>query len=433
MTLPEAPDRVLRLPLPHPVDAAAVARALGDADLVWADRAAAGTVSFVAAAERTLLSGQDEDPERVLGALDGPRADSAVLGWWGWLSYELGATAIGVPSPAAPSPAAAFLHVTVGVEIDHGTGAAAVVALPDRRPAAEALHRRLSAALPAGPDRAPLPTAWSWRHDRDEYLAMVDACRDAIRAGDAYQLCLTNAATVRFASPPDDVAVFQRLRATAPVPAALLLRIGGWSLASVSPEVFLHVDPSGRAQSRPIKGTRRRDADPAADRALADALRASDKERAENTMIVDLVRNDLGRVARVGSVEVTGLLEVETYPAVHQLVSTVEADLAAPPAAAVAALLPAGSMTGTPKRSAVRLLRDLEGGPRGVYAGAAGRVGADGAVELAVVIRSVLLHGDVATIGAGGGITILSDPDEEEAEVRLKARPLLAACGVLED
>ncbi|MFD1722993.1 anthranilate synthase component I family protein [Amnibacterium endophyticum] len=434
MPRPE-PGPVLRLPLPRRVRAEDVARALGAADLVWSDREAAPTdrVSFVGAAERVLRFDQAADPERVLGALEPEAAASSRLGWWGWFGYELGAAWIGVPSEPGAAPAAAFLHAAVGVELDHDAGAAVVVALPGREAEAAALHAAVLAAKPEPPvpPVPPVPTDWSWRHGPEAYPAVVEACREAIRAGDAYQLCLTDTATIRFAAPPDPVAVFRALRAAATVPAALLVRIDGWSLASVSPETFLAVDAAGRARSRPIKGTRRRDADPERDRALAAELLASDKERAENTMIVDLVRNDLARVARVGGVRVTGLLEVETYPAVHQLVSTVEADLVGRPLDAVAALLPAGSMTGTPKRSAVTILRDLERGPRGVYSGAAGRISADGTIDLAVVIRSVVLHGGTATIGAGGGITILSDPAEEEAEVRLKARPLLAACGVV--
>jgi anthranilate/para-aminobenzoate synthase component I len=197
-----------------------------------------------------------------------------------------------------------------------------------------------------------------------------------------------------------------------------------------SPETFLTVDRHGFVESSPIKGTRPRDSDPVADRRAARELRESEKEQAENLMIVDLVRNDLSRVAVPGSVEVTELLAVHSYRHVHQLVSTVRARLA-PGASgldAVRAAFPPGSMTGAPKRSAVELLAGLEAGPRGPYAGVAGRLGRDGTVDLAVVIRTVVLDlsTGLARVGVGGGITASSDPEAEVAEFHLKARALLA-------
>ena len=211
-----------------------------------------------------------------------------------------------------------------------------------------------------------------------------------------------------------------------------VVRIDGWALVSDSPEEFLTVDPSGRASTSPIKGTRPRSSSPQDDRALADELRASGKERAENLMIVDLMRNDLSRVSEVGSVEVSRLFTVESLPSVHHLVSTVRSRLSRDALSAVPALLPAGSMTGAPKRSAMQHLAALEGGPRGVYAGAWGRIGADGGMELAVVIRSAVIHGATATVGTGGGVTALSEPEAEWDEIVLKARPVLGALGVAE-
>lgn len=429
---------VLRLPLPGRSQPEAIARVLAGRheDVVWSDRrhALVERVSFIGVGEEVLLrrgaAGADPVGEVLEAVRDGlPRAGSARLGWWGWLGYELGAEALGVPSPCAGTPAAALLLAAVGVELDHDAGTAAVVALPGREQQALAL-RALLAAAPAGRTApVPAPARARWRHGRTAYLAMVEECRRAIAAGDAYQLCLTNRATVRLPARQDPVDVLARLSAAARVPSALLLRIAGRALVSASPETFLAVDARGRAASRPIKGTRRRDPDPVTDAALAEELRTSEKERAENVMIVDLVRNDLGAVARVGSVQVPGLLEVERHRTVHQLVSTVTADVARDPLAAVRALFPAGSMTGAPKRAAVAILRDLEAGPRGVYGGAAGRFSADGSIDLAVVIRSIVLDGRTATVGAGGGITILSDAAAEWAEVELKARPLLAALG----
>ncbi|BDZ46611.1 anthranilate synthase component I family protein [Naasia aerilata] len=287
-------------------------------------------------------------------------------------------------------------------------------------------------ALAAGsvPESADAPAEVpepEWRHDDAEYLRMIEACQEAITRGDAYVLCLTDTATVRDAV--DGWTAYRRLRRSSPTHSAGYLRLGGTELVSASPERFLEVTAGGTARSRPIKGTRPRHPDPARDRALADELGASDKERAENLMIVDLVRNDLSRVAEVGTVRVPQLFAVESYPQVHQLVSTVEAQLAPGRTAAdaVRALFPAGSMTGAPKASAMAILAALERGPRGVYSGTFGYISRTGAAALAMVIRSIVIEDGIATVGAGGGITALSDPDEELAEKKLKANALLAA------
>ncbi|MWC00100.1 anthranilate synthase component I family protein, partial [Agromyces seonyuensis] len=290
------------------------------------------------------------------------------------------------------------------------------------------------AAIPNGPLPAPAapppPIIAAARHAAGAYRERILACQAAIAAGEAYQLCLVNEFRVE-AESIDAVAVHRRLRAMSPAHHGGFVRIGGVALASASPELFLHVGPERRVTTKPIKGTRPRGADADSDRALAAELVASEKERAENLMIVDLMRNDLGRVASLGSVVVDALFAVESYPQVHQLVSTVSARLAAGvgPIDAVRAAFPAGSMTGAPKLRAMQLLHGFEDGPRGVYSGAFGRLGDDGALDLAMVIRSIVVVGAVARIGAGGGITALSDPDEEVEEVRVKARALLAAVG----
>ncbi|WP_066043004.1 anthranilate synthase component I family protein [Herbiconiux solani] len=283
---------------------------------------------------------------------------------------------------------------------------------------------------PASPPRASDPV---WRDDRDAYLAKVRACQESIRRGDAYVLNLTTEVVVDGVR-QEPLDVFLRLRALAPTRHGGLIRIGGVGLISSSPESFLELDGRGGVATRPVKGTRPRSSDPLRDRQLRDELAESPKERAENTMIVDLMRNDLARVARPGSVEVTALLEVESVRQVHQLVSTVRARLADGMGVAevLRAAFPAGSMTGAPKRSAVEILDRLEGRARGVYSGAFGFIGADGRAELAMTIRSIVLEGGgvgggVARIGVGGGVTALSDPDEEYDEVLLKARAMLEA------
>ncbi|AZS43675.1 Aminodeoxychorismate synthase component 1 [Microbacterium oleivorans] len=187
----------------------------------------------------------------------------------------------------------------------------------------------------------------------------------------------------------------------------------------------------GIVRTRPIKGTRPRSPDTVEDAALAAELRASEKEQAENVMIVDLMRNDLQRVCEPGSVAAERLLEVESYPAVHQLVSTVAGRLRARTTVGDLwdASFPAGSMTGAPKLSAMQILHRLEGAPRGVFAGCFGWIGVDGGLDLAMVIRSIVVHPGGAYVGAGGGITWGSVAADEVAEVGIKARAPLHALG----
>jgi para-aminobenzoate synthetase component 1 len=381
-----------------------------------------------------------------VGAIDAP-SEGFSLGWVGWLSYEFGAAEHGVDTAPAAVPGAALLWVTRAIGFDHDAGVITLLALEGEPDAAGWLERtarlldvpRLGRRPVLEPfaltgtvrirttDAAPRPR---WRHDAAEYERLVRDCQESIRRGDAYQLCLTNRIDVDVH--PDPLTTYLAVRAANPSHHGGYLRIGGVALLSASPERFLHVDAAGAVETKPIKGTRPRGAGAAADVRLRAELLASDKERAENLMIVDLMRNDLARVALLGSVEVTSLLAVESYSSVHQLVSTVTAQLApgADALDAVAALFPAGSMTGAPKISAMRILNRLEGGQRGIYAGVFGYFGLDGALDLAMVIRSIVLTADGASIGTGGGITALSVPAEEVEETRLKAAPLLDALGL---
>jgi para-aminobenzoate synthetase component 1 len=255
---------------------------------------------------------------------------------------------------------------------------------------------------------------------------MVRACQAAIVEGEAYQLCLTT--EVRVEVTPDPLAVYLAVRRSSATHHGALVRIDGVSLLSASPESFLTISSDGLIESKPIKGTRPRGQTDDTDAAMRAELLASEKERAENLMIVDLMRNDIGRVSEVGSVSVPSLLAVESYPHVHQLVSTVRGRLAPGLTAvdAVVACFPAGSMTGAPKLRATQLLEQIEQRARGIYSGVFGYFAADGSVDLAMVIRSIVLDGAGATIGTGGGITALSVADEELAEAKLKARALLA-------
>ena len=429
-----------------------------DAELVWLDSGvgARSGRSFVSADGRRLELARGEPvlPQlrAALGELPRPADTGAApappLGLVGWFGYELRAETMGMPAPAVPARhAASWLVVDRGLALDHATGEVELVAL-DAEGAGDwsgelADWRERMVAVVEGARRAsvapitePAQRTAVWRDDDARYADLVRRCQAAIREGEAYQLCLTSQARVD--DPGDPLELYRRVRRASTAHHGALLRIGGATLVSASPETFLRVEPTDAglvARTRPIKGTRPRGHDPAADAALAAELAASDKERAENLMIVDLMRNDLQRVSEVGSVVVSGLLEVESYPQVHQLVSTVEGRLRRGLDAldAVAACFPAGSMTGAPKRRAIELLERWEAAPRGVYSGAFGYLAVDGSADLAMVIRSILVEGTgesaVATVGAGGGITALSEPDAEVAEMRLKARVLLRALG----
>ena len=362
------------------------------------------------------------------------RADGFALGWVGWLGYELAAHTSGIPTAASTTPDALFVYVDWVLEFDHEHHTLDLLLLGTAEEVDTKRDELLLACERAEHVVSGQPlllehTAVSWRHGPEHYKHLVSACLEAITAGDAYQLCLTN--EVRVAGDFDPLQVYLRLREENPSHHGGLLQVDGLSLLSSSPEVFLRVDTQGHLTTKPIKGTRKRGVDVEADSALAEELLTSEKERAENLMIVDLMRNDVGKVAQLGTVRVDSLLEVETYEHVHQLVSTVSADLA-PGLTAVDALeacFPAGSMTGAPKISAMTILHQLEEGPRGIYSGAFGYLGIDGAANLAMVIRSIVLTPSGASIGTGGGITSGSDPQSELEETWVKVSPLLRALG----
>jgi anthranilate synthase component 1 len=376
-----------------------------------------------------------------------PDAGPFGLGWVGWLGYELHAQTMGTGlGRRSRHPDAALLFVDRAVVFDHAAGVVSLLALGARWEGdlaawrQETVDRLFGKAGPAprspaeapeaGRDRAPGAAAGvDWASTDEEYLELLAACRRSIADGDAYQLCLTNEA--RLPVHPDPIETYLALRRASPTHHGGFLRIGEVSLLSASPERFLTVTADGIVETRPIKGTRPRGRTDAEDAALAAELLASEKERAENLMIVDLMRNDLGRVCEVGTVSVPTLFAVESYAQVHQLVSTVRGRLAAGASGvdAVEACFPAGSMTGAPKHSAISILDGLERRPRGIYSGAFGYFGLDGRVELAMVIRSMVIDPDGVSVGAGGGVTALSVPEEELEEVRVKARALLGVLG----
>jgi para-aminobenzoate synthetase len=373
-------------------------------------------------------------------------------GFVGYLGYELKAECGGEAAHRASTPDAAFLFADRVLAFDHQERRTYLLALSDEDTWDEARHwlatsaARLQRSSDGPGEVSPglLADSPTYRGDnsptnggdavelglgraRDAYLGDIAACKRALRAGESYEICLTNRVTARTEEEPFEL--YRALRRANPAPHAAFLRFGGTAVLSSSPERFLRVGRDGVAEARPIKGTSRRGAGAEEDARLARALRADGKSRAENVTIVDLLRNDLGRVCEFGSVEVTGLMELETYKTVHQLVSTIRGRLRPEisPAACARACFPPGSMTGAPKPRTMAILDRLEGEARGVYSGAIGWFGLGGGCDLSVAIRTIVLEGERASIGAGGAIVIESDPELEYEEMLLKAQAPLRA------
>ena len=276
-------------------------------------------------------------------------------------------------------------------------------------------------ALTAGPVRlAPLQP----RVTRAAYQTAFDRVKAYIAAGDCYQVNLTFPMETRLltGTPLDLYVALTRQK----VGFGAYVDLGGPILVSRSPELFVKLDATGRIEARPMKGTAPRGQDPVEDAELAEGLRQSPKDRAENLMIVDLLRNDIARIARVGSVKVPELFHVESYATVHQMVSRVTGQLATPAtlAGVMAALFPCGSITGAPKIRAMEIIDEVEAGPRGAYCGAIGWMGPDGAACFNVAIRTLTVTGDHVRLNVGGGITHDSTADGEWEEALWKARYL---------
>jgi para-aminobenzoate synthetase component 1 len=311
---------------------------------------------------------------------------------------------------------------------------------PNEAPRFECRSQEAEALLDAALERAGEPSSSTTTEvprvsastslPREQYLRAVGAVQEHIRKGDCYQANLTQ----RFAAPfeGDPLALYRRLVSEGPAPRSAFVDFGDGALVSASPETFLRADPDGRVETLPIKGTRPRGADDETDRRRAEELRASEKDRAELLMIVDLERNDLGRVCRPGSVRVEGdLIGLESYPAVHHLVTRVAGRLR--PEVGLSDLLgatfPGGSITGAPKLRVIEILRQLEPVRRNFYTGSLLWIGDDGTIESSILIRSIVTRGRRAWLGAGGGVVADSDPEQEWLESNHKARPLARALG----
>lgn len=355
-------------------------------------------------------------------------------GYVGYLGYELKSDcgAYSRYQHRASTPDAVFLLADRFIAFDHIHKCAFLVGLEGPSSSGlDAWFDRCEARLQAMRRPNPWvrverehPLDVELRHCPSEYLARIDESKREIREGNSCEVCLTN--QMHITGRLDKLNCYRALREINPAPYSAFLRFPGVTVLSSSPERFLTVT-SGHVESKPIKGTFPRGDTPEEDEALKRTLQSSEKDRAENLMIVDLLRNDLGTVCKIGSVSVPKLFDVESYATVHQLVSTIRGQLPAGRSAVdcVRSSFPGGSMTGAPKIRTMEIIDRLEEGPRGVYSGAIGYFGLDGDADLNIVIRTIVATGDTLSIGVGGAIVALSDPEAELEETYVKGRALL--------
>ncbi len=440
--------------------AAALARAYGREGLIWldGDGSALGRHATLAAdpLEQCVCRGRPGepgavDPFQVLAEL-AARAAGEPAHWSGWLSYEAGAWLEPAPHWRASAMASLWLArhdpvlrfdlrerrlVMEGSDPERNAALAALVTdLPEPAGVGGA-PRPGGAADGEGSDLPPTSAipleGWRWHTDPAGFARGVERIRAWIAAGDLFQANLTACVEQTLAAAPDPLALYGQLRGHCPAPFAGLAIGGdgaaGEAVLSASPERFLQVSGTGLIETRPIKGTRPRYRDPERDADAAAELVCSPKDRAENVMIVDLLRNDLGRVCVPGSIAVPQLVGLESYPQVHHLTSVVTGQLV--PGRSWVDLLraswPGGSITGAPKVRACQRLGELEPVARGPYCGALLRLDWDGSFDSNILIRTLLMQGAQLRLHAGCGIVADSDPAAEAEELGWKLQPLLRA------
>jgi len=362
----------------------------------------------------------------------------------GYITYEAVGFIEKIPNALpADQPLAAFTIPDSLLIFDNVAHSLLVVAIafvdaPDQAQAAyaealariDALMARMAQPLPA----ATVPPAAGYplqpRTPPEVFQANVVKTKEYIRAGDIIQAVISQAFTCSPA--PDPWQLYRVQRHVNPSPYLFFLRIGGLTLVGSSPETMVRLE-NGVATVRPIAGTRPRGKDQQQDRAMADALLADEKERAEHLMLVDLGRNDLGRVSQIGTVQVTDLMFVERYSHVMHLVSNVTGHLDKGLDAfdLIKATFPAGTLSGAPKVRAMEIIAELEDGPRGPYGGAVGYIGFDGNMDLAITIRTASIRDNCLTVQAGAGIVADSVPATEHTETLNKARAMEKALALI--
>lgn len=356
-------------------------------------------------------------------------------GFVGYFGYELKTECGGRQAHQSPQADACLMFADRMIAFDHKENTVYLVysGLRDESRQADAWFDEMECRFesgfhqPAGAAPAAVDMEFHPEQTHEQYLDSVRQCLEFIRDGESYEICLTNRLNAK--TPVCPLNYYRGLRRSNPAPNSAFLRFPDVSVACSSPERFLKIDPQGCVESRPIKGTLKRTANAVEDRQLREQLRTNIKTRSENLMIVDLLRNDLGRVCEVGSVHVPQMMEVETYTNLHQLVSTVRGRLRQDMTAldCLHSAFPGGSMTGAPKIRTMELIDQLEPSARGIYSGAIGFLGLNGSADLNIVIRTAVFSGGSVSIGVGGAVVALSNPESEFEESILKGRALIDA------
>jgi len=350
-------------------------------------------------------------------------------GWLCAFAYELGCLfepSVGLADDAE-FPLAWLSRIPAAILLDRVGGRCVLVAEPGQRMLIDAMARDLAQELPA---IQPLPELASLHEDdAAAFLAGVARIQDYIRAGDVFQVNLSRGWQAEFTAEPAPASLFARLMEKNPAPFSALLQMGDWAIVSSSPERLVHLGNDGLLETRPIAGTHPRSDDAAEDAALRERLQAHPKERAEHVMLVDLERNDLGRVCEPGSVNVAALMEIASYRHVHHIESTVCGRLRRGMRVfdALRAVFPGGTITGCPKVRTMQIIHELEQTPRRSYTGSVGYINHDGSFDFNILIRSFLLRGRELGFRAGAGIVADSVAQRELDETRAKARGLLRA------
>ncbi|MEW6120807.1 MAG: aminodeoxychorismate synthase component I [Pseudomonadota bacterium] len=351
-------------------------------------------------------------------------------GWLCALAYELGGlfepTAGAVDDPA-DFPLAWIARIPAAILVDRREARCLLAAEHGRSELIEAMMLDLTAPLPELPG---LPVLRKLEEEAPErFLDGVARIQDYIRAGDVFQVNLSRGWYGEFDAPPPAAALFRQLMDKNPAPFSALLQFDDWAIVSSSPERLIRLGQDGRIETRPIAGTHPRGETPEEDAALRARLQAHPKERAEHVMLVDLERNDLGRVCEPGSVEVAALMEIASYRHVHHIESTVCGRLRADASVldVLRATFPGGTITGCPKVRTMQIIRELEAEPRRSYTGSVGYINHDGRFDFNILIRSFLLRERTLSFRAGAGIVADSVAAHELDEARAKARGLLRA------
>lgn len=358
------------------------------------------------------------------------------LGYVGYLGYELKADCGADEAHHSPTPDAGFIFADRMVAFDHEENIAYLVCLDDVDNVERAnswldeMYANLQKIKPMPhwkEAKNPKPVNQTFRHSPEKYLDLIRECKKEIKRGESYEICLTNMITQHVKIDP--INTYRALRQINPAPYATYLNFPGVAVLSSSPERFLTICPDGMVDSKPIKGTRPRGKTTEDDEAIYQDLRTNEKDRSENLMIVDVLRNDIGSVSDTGSVYVSNIFSIESYATVHQLVSTVRGRLQRGTSAiqCVQAAFPGGSMTGAPKKRSMEIIDHLEAGPRGIYSGSIGFFGLNDSADLSIVIRTIIVTPDDVTVGVGGAIIDLSDPQAELEEMVLKSKAMVAA------